>query len=166
MVIVNDEIARLYQTSERSTMEYPSLSSLTKYCVGIAKYLQHPMKEYASLGRDLSSISFDSNQGYVPQDKVLKFLETAMVDYVNLCGVDINEAVNDSKTANLLPYVCGLGPRKAQQLVKVVNLNGGTVTTRAELVGDADAGKLPAVGPRVWNNCASFLWIEYDSDYP
>ena len=163
VVIVNDEIARLYQTSDRANNEYPSFAPLTKYCVGLARYLQSPMKEYASLGRDLASIFFDPNQGYLPQDKVLKSLETAMVDYVNLCGVDLHEAVHDLKTANLLPYICGLGPRKAQQLVKVINLNGGSVGTRAELVGDPETGKLPAVGPRVWNNCASFLWIEFDS---
>ena len=163
VVVVNDEIARLYQTSDRANTEYPSFAPLTKYCVALARYLQSPMKEYASLGRDLASISFDPNQGYLPLEKVIKCLETAMVDYVNLCGVDINDAVHDPKVANLLPYICGLGPRKAQQLLKVINLNGGSVATRAELVGDTDTGKLPAVGPRVWNNCASFLFIEFDS---
>ena len=166
VVIVNDEVARLYQTSDRATMEHPGFAPLTKYCVALAKYLQNPMKEYASLGRDIISISFDPSQRYLPQEKVLKQLETAMVDMVNLCGVDINEAVSDSYTANLLPYVCGLGPRKATQVLKAVNLNGGVVSTRAELVGDADQHRLPAVGPRVWNNCASFLYIEFDVSEP
>ncbi len=166
VVVVNDEVARLYQTSERANVEHPGLAPLTKYCVALAKYLQNPMKEYASLGRDITSISFDPSQQLVPQEKILKHLETAMVDMVNLCGVDINEAVSDTYTANLLPYVCGLGPRKASQLLKVINLNGGVVATRAELVGDSEEGKLPAVGPRVWNNCASFLYIEFDSSEP
>ena len=30
-------------------------------------------------------------------------------------------------------------------------------------MGDPEQQKLPVVGPRVWNNCASFLFIEYDS---
>ena len=166
VVIVNDEVARLYQTSDRANTEHPGFAPLTKYCVALAKYLQNPMKEYASLGKDIVSISFDPNQRYVPQEKVLKQLETAMVDMVNLCGVDINEAVNDLYTANLLPYVCGLGLRKASQLLKAINLNGGVVSSRAELVGDADQHKLPAVGPRVWNNCASFLFIDFDSAEP
>ena len=163
VVIVNDEVARLYQTSDRAHTEYPGFAPLTKYCVALAKYLQNPMKEYASLGRDIISISFDPCQRYVPQDKVMKQLETAMVDMVNLCGVDINDAVNDQYTANLLPYICGLGPRKASQLLKVIHLNGGVVGTRAELVADADQGRLGAVGARVWNNCASFLSIDFDS---
>jgi transcription elongation factor SPT6 len=85
---------------------------------------------------------------------------------VNLCGVDINEAVNDSYTANLLPYVAGLGPRKATSVIKTINTNGGAVSTREELVGDPDNKKLPVVGPRVWNNCASFLYIDYDASNP
>ena len=87
-----------------------------------------------------------------------------MVDMVNLCGVDINEAVSSQYVANLLPYVCGLGPRKASQLLKVINLNGGDVERRDELVADPDpeVKRLGAVGPRVWNNCASFLYIDFD----
>ncbi|KZF18999.1 transcription elongation factor spt6 [Xylona heveae TC161] len=166
VVMVNDEVARLYHNSERANDEHPGMAPLTRYCVAIAKYLQNPMKEYASLGSDIISISFDPSQNLVSQDKIIKQLETAMVDMVNLCGVDVNEAVGDPYTANLLPYVCGLGPRKATQLLKTINLNGGVVSTRDELVGDPEEGKLPAVGPRVWNNCASFLYIEFDSSEP
>ena len=166
VVIVNDEVARLYQTSERAVMEYPGLAPLTRYCVALAKYMQNPMKEYAALGKDIVSITFDPSQGYVPTDKILKHLDSAMVDMVNLCGIDINEAVSEQYSANLLPYISGLGPRKAGQLLKAINLNGGLVSSRAELVGDSDQKKLPAVGPRVWNNCASFLWMEFDLNEP
>ncbi len=166
VVVVNDEVARLYQSSERANMEHPGFAALTKYCVALAKYVQNPMKEYASLGRDIISITFDQAQRFVPNEKIIKALETAMVDMVNLCGVEVNEAVSDLYTANLLPYICGLGPRKAAQLVKVINLNGGEVITRAELVGDPDQNKLAAVGPKVWNNCASFLYIDFDPSEP
>ena len=163
VVIVNDEVARLYQTSDRANVEHPGFAPLTKYCVALAKYLQNPLKEYASLGRDIVSISFDPYQRYVPEEKIIKALETAMVDIVNICGVDINEAVSDLYTANLLPYICGLGPRKAGNLIKVININGGQVETRSELVGDPEKNKIAAVGPKVWNNCASFLYIPFDS---
>ena len=163
VVIVNDEVARLYQTSERANMEHPGFAPLTKYCVALAKYLQNPLKEYASLGRDIISISFDAAQRYVPQEKIIKALETSMVDMVNLCGVDVNDAISDVYTANLLPYICGLGPRKAAQLIKVVNLNGGLVSSRSDLVGDTDRRIVPAVATKVFNNCASFLYIDFDS---
>jgi len=163
VVVVNDEVARLYKDSPRAVADYPSLAPLTRYTVALAKYLQNPMKEYAALGDDTVSLLFHPCQQLLPQDKLRKYLETAMVDMVNLCGVDINEAVGDAYTANLLPYVCGLGPRKAATMLKIINTNGGIVNTREELVGDVEHGKLQVVGPKVWHNCASFLSIEYDS---
>merc|ERR1712000_257241 len=123
--------------------------------------MQSPMKEYAALGKDVSSLAFHPSQKLLPDDKVEKYLETAMVDMVNLCGDNINDAMTDTYIANLLPFVSGLGPRKATSVVKAINANGGTVQSRDELVGDPDSGKFPVVGPRVWNNCASFLYIDY-----
>jgi len=162
VVIVNDEVARLYQTSERAKMEHPGFAPLTNYCVAIGKYLQSPMKEYAALGSDITSISFHPCQTLVPADKIKRQLETALVDMVNLVGVDINEAVGDLATANLLNYICGLGPRKAQHLLKAININGGEVESRLELLGDPEQEILQAVGPKVWANCASFVFIVYD----
>lgn len=163
VVIVNDEVARLFKDSPRAISDHPGLPPLTRYCVALAKYMQNPMKEYAALGKDVISLSFHPCQQLLPEEKLRKHLDTAMVDMVNLCGVDINEATTDSYTANLLPYVCGLGPRKASAVLKTIGNNGGVVYTRDELVGDLDQQKLPVVGPRVWNNCASFLMIVYDS---
>lgn len=47
-------------------------------------------------------------------------LERALVDVVNKVGVDINRAANELYYSHLLPYVAGLGPRKAQALVKKI----------------------------------------------
>lgn len=166
VVVVNDEVARLYRDSPRALADHPGFSSVTRYCVALAKYLQNPMKEYAALGRDVISLIFHPCQHLVPEEKLRRQLDTAMIDMVNLCGVDINEAVQDPYVANLLPYVCGLGPRKTTSVIKAININGGVVGTRDELVGDPDSNKLAVVGPRVWNNCASFLSIEYDPTMP
>lgn len=163
VVVVNDEVARLYKESARAVADFPSFAPLTRYTVALAKYLQNPLKEYAAMGKDIISIAFHPCQQLLPEDRLRRALDSAMVDLVNLCGVDINEALADPYTANLLPYVCGLGPRKATAVMKIIGNNGGVVNSREELVGDPDSGKLPVVGPRVWNNCASFLSIEYDS---
>ena len=164
VVIVNDEVARLYHTSERANKDHPGFHPMHHYCVALGKYLQSPLKEYASLGRDVVSLQFKPGQQLIPEYKLFKQLETALVDMVNLCGVDINEAVGDMGTANLLPYVCGLGPRKASHLLKIINMNGGVVNSRMELLGVNT--QYPAMGVKVWNNCASFLYIDYDNADP
>lgn len=164
VVIVNDEVARLYQNSDRAKKDHPGFAPLTHYCVALAKYLQSPLKEYASLGSDIVSIQFRRGQQLVAPDALIKQLETAMVDMVNLTGVDINDAISDTSTANLLPYVCGLGPRKAAHLVKIVNMNGGEVNNRIELLGVN--AQYPAMGVKVWNNCASFLYVDFENADP
>ena len=129
VVVVNDEVARLYRNSPRAVSDHPGLPELARYCVALARYLQDPMKEYAALGKDLVSITFHPAQPLVPQDKVLKQLETALVDMVNLCGVEISEAVADpTYYGNLLQYICGLGPRKASSVLKAINLNVSLTT--------------------------------------
>ncbi|KAJ5337051.1 Transcription elongation factor Spt6 [Penicillium brevicompactum] len=164
VVIVNDEVARLYHNSPRARSDNPGFGPLTHYCVGLGRYLQSPLKEYASLGRDIVSIQFKPGQNLVSQDLLLKQLETALVDMVNLVGVDLNEAVADTASANLLPYVCGLGPRKAAHLLKIVNMNGGVVNNRVELLGVN--AQYPAMGVKVWNNCASFVYIDFENADP
>jgi transcription elongation factor SPT6 len=166
VIVVNDEVARLYKDSPRAQADHPTLAPLTRYCVALAKYVQNPLKEYAALGKDVTSLAFHPVQKLLPPERLARYLETAMVDIVNLCGVDINEAVNDPYTANLLPYLSGLGPRKASAVIKGINANGGSINSRDELVGDPDSGKLPVVGPIVWNNCASFIIIEFDATNP
>jgi len=42
------------------------------------------------------------------------------VDITNKVGVDVNRAVTDPYYQHLLPFVCGLGPRKAQVVVKKI----------------------------------------------
>ena len=123
VIIVNDEVARLYHTSSRAAQEFPSLPPLARYCVALARYLQDPLDEYAALGKSIDTISFDPSQDLVPKEKIMNHLETAMVDMVNLIGVNINDALRSPYVTNLLPYVCGLGARKAAQLLRVINAN-------------------------------------------
>lgn len=53
-------------------------------------------------------------------EKLLLVFERALVDVTNKVGVDINRAVTDGYYQHLVPFVCGLGPRKAQALVKKI----------------------------------------------
>jgi len=48
-------------------------------------------------------------------------LERALVNIVNTVGVDINRAVSDAYYRCLLPFVSGLGPRKAASLVSRIS---------------------------------------------
>jgi transcription elongation factor SPT6 len=123
VIMADDATARLYHTSDRAAAEFPHLAPIERYCVGIARYLRGPLLEYTALGKDITSITLNANQELLPQEKLVKHLDTAIIDMVNLVGVDLEEALNNPYIANLLPYVCGLGPRKAARLLETINYN-------------------------------------------
>ena len=54
----------------------------------------------------------------VSQERLLQCLERALVNVVNAVGVDINQAVKEPYLQKLLPFVAGLGPRKAEALIR------------------------------------------------
>lgn len=53
-------------------------------------------------------------------DKLLTVLERGLVSIVNDVGVDINKAVMDPYYRHHLPFIAGLGPRKAQAMLKKI----------------------------------------------
>jgi transcription elongation factor SPT6 len=56
VVYVRDEVARLYQHSQRANAEFSTYPLITKYCVGLARYLQDPLTEHAALGPDIDFV--------------------------------------------------------------------------------------------------------------
>lgn len=158
IVWVNDEVARLYQNA-KGAEEFSDQPPLGRYCVALARYLQSPLYEYAALGmRELCSLHHHELQHLLPTDMLEHAIETAFVDVVNVVGVDINESIRDNYLANVVPYVCGLGPRKAQGIMQSIQSSlNGFLSNRAELI----TGNI--VGRAVFINCAAFIKIPLDS---
>lgn len=155
---VQDEVARLYQNSNRAVSEFGENAPISRYCIALARYLQSPLLEYAALGSEVSAIQIHPYQYLLPSDMFQSAIETAFVDYVNLVGVDINDAVRDSYVANLVPFVCGLGPRKASGILQGIQSRGGYISNRTELITEQITTKT------VFMNCASFFKVPYDKD--
>ncbi|TBU50800.1 transcription elongation factor SPT6 [Dichomitus squalens] len=159
VIYVHDEVARIYQHSRRADEEFSALSPLSKYCVGLARYVQSPLNEYAALGADITAITFDEDyQQLVPREKLLTAMERVLVDVVNKVGVDINRAVTDSYYQHLLQFVAGLGPRKAQVLVKKIASMGGNLINRGQFV------KNGLLTTKIFLNASAFLRIVQDSE--
>ncbi|RPD66156.1 transcription elongation factor SPT6 [Lentinus tigrinus ALCF2SS1-7] len=159
VIYVHDEVARLYQHSRRADEDFSALSTLSKYCVGLARYVQSPLNEYAALGSDISAITFEEEfQQLVPKEKLLSALERTLVDVVNKVGVDINRAVTDPYYQHLLQFVAGLGPRKAQVLVKKIASMGGNLVNRDQFI------KNGLLTTKIFINAAAFLRIIQDSE--
>ncbi|KAM0753127.1 transcription elongation factor Spt6 [Meredithblackwellia eburnea MCA 4105] len=152
-----DDVARIYQNSKRAATEFPELSTLGKYCVALARYVQSPLNEYAALGPDLTTISFDPNQKLLSKEKLGRALDRALCDVVAKVGVDINRAIRNQYYFNLLPYVPGLGPRKASAVVNKINGPiGGTLSSRSTLI------TAQVMTKNIFMNAAAYLRIPQD----
>jgi transcription elongation factor SPT6 len=65
VIYAHDDVARLFQNSKRATTEFGELAPVARYCLGLARYVQSPLHEFASLGEDLTAISYDPHQKLV-----------------------------------------------------------------------------------------------------
>ncbi|KAF9905273.1 Transcription elongation factor spt6 [Linnemannia zychae] len=155
VIMTNDEVAKLYQSSKRGIEDHPKAYEITRYCISLARTIQNPVNEYAATGADLVGIRLHPLQEFVGADRLRELLDRALVNVVNDIGVDINEVVLSPYKAVLLPYICGLGTRKADNLIRSIERDSATrgVNRRSDLV----YRKILA-----WNifmNCCSFLRV-------
>jgi transcription elongation factor SPT6 len=97
------------------------------------------------------------SQDQVPREELLEALYLEFVNRTNEVGVDINLAVLQSYTCNLVQFVCGLGPRKGQALLKILKQNNQRLENRTQLVTACH------MGPKVFINCAGFIKIDTNS---
>lgn len=152
-----DETARLYQNSESAKRDFADKPTLIKYCIGLGRYVQNPLLEYVSLGDDILSLNFFEHQKLIPNDMILESIESVYVDIINMVGIDINEAVRNPYIAQLLPYIAGLGPRKASGLIRNINNKlGSTLVNRSDLI------ESELTLANIFINCSSFLNIPYE----
>ena len=64
--------------------------------------------------------NFVTFQDQVPKEQLVKSLHQEFVTVVNEVGVDPNRLLEHPHTVSLLQFLCGLGPRKASSLLKVI----------------------------------------------
>ncbi|KAJ1963272.1 Transcription elongation factor spt6, partial [Dipsacomyces acuminosporus] len=149
----NDEVARLWWDCEQAREEFPGLRKEERYCVSVARTLQDPALEYASLGRGILNLALHPAQRDVDQDVLFTIVERAFVNVINKVGVDINELAVYPHKQCALQYVSGLGPRKAQGIINKIGPGEKMLEARSDLVVKRLCTRT------VFINCASFLRI-------
>ncbi|CAG8576526.1 11772_t:CDS:10 [Ambispora gerdemannii] len=164
VTVANDEVAVIARGSRYYVHEsaIKGYSPLQAYCVSLARRLQSPIHEYIALESNLPMIRHHPLKDLVPKEKLNRALERAFINVVNMNGVDILEAVNDSYKAQTLQYVCGLGPRKAQDILNQMReryyKEDTEIRTRHELSH--------LMTENVYRNCASFIRLGEESSNP
>ncbi|XP_055333559.1 transcription elongation factor SPT6-like [Paramacrobiotus metropolitanus] len=154
--VVDNRLSLLYQNSETGRAEFPNYHPIQRQAVSIARRLLDPLLAFAqlfNLDDDLLNLNIHPLQNMLSKDEFRRTLEVEFVRRVNEVGVDLNECVNHPAThGNVVQFVCGLGPRKAQRLLSLVKQTG-VIVSRNQLV------MVCRLGPRVFINCAGFFKI-------
>ena len=105
---------------QESFPEYPELLC---EAISLGRRHQEPLLEFSSLAcaedDELLSLKMDPLQSSLDTDDLRSCLELELVTRVNDVGVDINFCLENPHGVGMLPFVCGLGPRKAMFLLKV-----------------------------------------------
>eukprot|EP01119_Soliformovum_irregulare_P007094 TRINITY_DN1949_c0_g1_i1.p1 TRINITY_DN1949_c0_g1~~TRINITY_DN1949_c0_g1_i1.p1 ORF type:complete len:1550 (+),score=544.67 TRINITY_DN1949_c0_g1_i1:1495-6144(+) len=152
---VDTEIPRIFASSQRALKMHPDFPPLLRQAISIGRLLQDPLMEMAGLCsnvKEITSLHLHPLQDMLGEDFLFNSLSRNFQTVVSMTGVDINKAVLYKHASNTLPFVSGLGPRKAMGLINNIYRKGGSrVYNREDL--------RRYMGDCVWTNCVGFLTI-------
>nr|CAD2207292.1 unnamed protein product [Meloidogyne enterolobii] len=155
--ITNSDAAKVYMNSRMSTQEFVEFPPLLRQAVSLGRFALDPLNEICHLCNtedDILYMKFHPLQNEIGKSDLLFALQLECINRVNEVGVDINRCLEFPHTAGLLQFVCGLGPRKALHLLKILKQNDNLLESRTKLV------TFCRMGPKVFMNAAGFIKID------
>jgi len=156
--LIDLELACVYANSKKSENEMREYPLLLRQAVSLARRLQDPLIEFSQLcnvDEDIICLRYHTLQESVNKDDLLEALYLEFVNRVNEVGVDVNRCIAHPHTASLIQFVCGLGSRKGNHLLKTLKQNNTPLENRTQLVTHPHV----RMGPKVFLNCSGFIKI-------
>ncbi len=144
-VVVNESGASIYSASDVAREEFPDHDVTVRGSVSIGRRLMDPLAELVKI--DPKSIGVGQYQHDVDQNLLKRSLDDVVISCVNQVGVEVNTA-----SKQLLTYVSGLGPARAQAIIDFRNGKGPFVSRE-------QIREVPGLGPKAFEQAAGFLRI-------
>lgn len=158
--ILDNELAKTYANSLKGESEFRDYPLLLRQAISLARRMQDPLIEFSQLcttDEEILCLRYHPLQDQIPKEELLEALYLEFVNRTNEVGVDVNRAVAQSYTSNLVQFICGFGARKAAALLKTLKQNNQRLENRTQLVTACH------MGPKVFINCAGFIKIDTNS---
>lgn len=159
----DERVASLWEKCSAAREELPDQPPAVRRAVALARWFVDPLAVLASLAgpkKEILSLPLNDMQHLLPKDQLATMVEQVLVTAVNQVGADINVMAAYPWRASTLQYVAGLGPRKAQHMLKAIQNNGNGVVDRFSLYKkDGDAAPMAVLGKKVFRNASGFLRI-------
>ncbi len=150
VMMVSESGASIYSASEVAREEFPDLDVTVRGAISIGRRLMDPLAELVKI--DPKSIGVGQYQYDVDQGALKRSLDDVVISCVNQVGVELNTA-----SKQLLTYVSGLGPTRAQAIVDH-RLQNGPFRSREDLY------EVNGLGPKAVEQAAGFLRIRDGSN--
>ncbi len=151
VTMVSESGASVYSASEAAREEFPDYDVTVRGAVSIGRRLMDPLAELVKI--DSKSIGVGQYQHDVDQTLLKRNLDDVVISCVNQVGVEVNTA-----SKQLLTYVSGLGPTRAQAIIDHRNAYGA-FKARTQIVD------VPGLGQKAFEQAAGFLRI-HDGENP
>lgn len=158
--ICENDLAKIYANSNKGIAEFRDYPELLRQAISLSRRMQDPLVEFSQLctaDEEILCLKFHPLQDQLLQDELLENIYLEFVNRVNEVGVDISKAVQQAYCGNLVQFVCGLGQRKGQALIKILKQTNQRLENRTQLVTACH------MGPKVFINCAGFIKIDTNS---
>ena len=151
VVVVNESGASIYSASDVAREEFPDQDVTVRGAISIGRRLMDPLAELVKI--DPKSIGVGQYQHDVDQALLKQSLDDVVISCVNLVGVELNTA-----SKQLLTYVSGLGPSRAQAIIDFRNSHGAFLS-RQQLY------EVTKLGNKAIEQAAGFLRVR-DGENP
>ena len=158
--LIDNSMSELYARSKKGESDFPDFPPLLRQAVSLARRIQDPLLEFSQLcnpDEELLNLRFHPLQDLLNQNELLEQLYIEFVNRTNEVGVDLNVALAYPHKQNLVQFLCGFGPRKANQLIKSLKQANQRLENRNQLVIVFN------MGPKVYVNIAGFVKINTNS---
>ena len=156
--IVDNDLARVYQSSRRANTDFKEYPGLLRQAISLARRLQDPLIEFAQLcspDEEILCLKFHQLQSFVPKEQLLEAITIEFINAVNRVGVDVNRAIAHPHTSSLVQFIAGFGPRKAAAFLRTLKkLPAQCLESRTQLIMNCK------FGAKVFINCAGFIKID------
>lgn len=158
--IVDNDFAKIYANSKKAETDFRDYPLLLRQAISIARRLRDPLVEFSQLcsaDEEILCLRYHTLQDQLSKEELADIVYTEFINQTNEVGVDINLAVQNPLTMNLVQFICGLGPRKGQALIKILKQTNQRLENRTQLVTSCH------MGPKVFINCSGFIKIDTNS---
>lgn len=158
--IVDNDFAKIYANSKKGEADFREYPPLLRQGISVARRLRDPLVEFSQLcspDEEILCLRYHTLQDQLAKEDFAEAIYTEFINRTNEVGVDINLAVQNPLTVNLVQFICGLGPRKGQALIKILKQTNQRLENRTQLVTACH------MGPKVFINCSGFIKIDTNS---